>query len=244
MANKNQDGFDLSGFSTVHLDCAHSVLQERRLVLEMTQKQAAEKAQIPLSTYQKFETGERNIRTASFSVTCQVLEALDLDIAGFFHGIYAIGEEVIIDKDGQKFVKTGRLTSEDIDDAEAINVMRMHIVNRSLIIPLKLLRVLDNPDKVQLMYHEHDKRFGIRVLREALEGTVYIPQEVYSGKWRGIRLDNDKLADIIYSIMQRETGLYFVEPIFNECGFIACMDEVVKSDYKMNEKHYYSLELE
>lgn len=239
-----QDGIDLSGYSTVHIDCANSVLQERRLVLEMTQKQVAEKAGIPLSTYQKFETAERNIRTASFDVTCRVLKALELDIEGFHHGIYAIGEEVVIDEEGQKFVRTGRLTSEDIDDNEAINVMRIHVVDRSLIIPLKILRVINNPDKVQLMYHKDDKRFGIRVLREAADNTVYIPQEVYSGKWRGIRIENERFIDLIYSIMQRNTGKYFTEPIFNECGFIAHLDEVLKSDYKMKEKDYYPLNIE
>lgn len=77
-----EEGIDFSGFSTVHLDCAHSVLQERRLILELTQKQIAERAKIPLSTYQKFETGERNIRTAAFEVTCRVLNALELEIEG------------------------------------------------------------------------------------------------------------------------------------------------------------------
>lgn len=105
MANKKSNDqkstdapIDLSGFSTVHLDCAHSVLQERRLVLELTQKQIAERAGIPLSTYQKFETGERNIRTAAFEVTCRVLNALELDIVGFHRGIYASARRYILTK--------------------------------------------------------------------------------------------------------------------------------------------------
>ena len=238
-----EEGINLSGFSTVHLDCAHSVLQERRLVLELTQKQIAERASIPLSTYQKFETGERNIRTAAFEVTCRVLNALELDIEGFYHGIYAIGEEVYIDEEGQKYVRTGRLTSEEIDDDEAINVARVHIVDRSLIIPLKLLRIINNPDKIHLMYHKDDRRFGIRVLQEPTDGAIYIPQEVYSGKWRGIRIENDVFIDLIYSIIQRDTGRYFVEPHFNEYGFIVHLDETVKSDYKTKPDKYYLLNL-
>lgn len=246
MANKKnaEEGIDLSGFSTVHLDCAHSVLQERRLVLELTQKQIAERAKIPLSTYQKFETGERNIRTAAFEVTCRVLTALELDIQGFFHGIYAIGEEVYIDEEGQKYVRTGRLTSEEIDDNEEINVVRVHIADRSLIIPLKLLRIINNPDKIHLMYHKDDRRFGIRVLRESTDGAIYIPQEVYSGKWRGIRIENEVFIDLIYSIIHRDTGRYFVEPHFNEFGFIAYLDETVISDYTMKPDKYYLLCLE
>ena len=245
MKNKNlsDGGIGLSGFSTVHLDCANSVLQERRLVMELTQKQIAERAGIPLSTYKKFESGERNIRTAAFEVTCRVLNALELDIEGFYHGIYAIGEEVYIDEAGQKYVCTGRLTSEEIDDDEAINVMRTHIVDRSLIIPLKLLRIINNPDKIHLMYHKDDRRFGIRVLKDPTDSAIYIPQEVYSGKWRGIRIENDVFIDLIYSIIQKDTGRYFVEPHFNEYGFIVHLDETVKSDYMMKADKYYLLDL-
>ena len=65
----------MSGFSTVHMGAGarDGTLKEKRLVLEMTQQQVAEKAKISLSSYQKFESGDRNIRTASFEVTCRVL---------------------------------------------------------------------------------------------------------------------------------------------------------------------------
>ena len=234
---------NLSGYSTVHLDCSSSVLQERRLVLEMTQRQVAEKAGIPLSTYIRFEN-DRSIRTAAFDVACRVLEALELNIVDFFHGIYSIGEEVYFDEKGQKYVKTGRLVTDDIDEEEAINVMRVHIADRSLVIPMKILRALNQPSMFQLMYHEHDKRLGFRILKDKLDNTVVVPKDVYCGKWRGIRINNERFMDLIYSIMGRDTGRYFMEPAFFEQGCILALDETMKSDYKIKEDDYYLLEIE
>ena len=60
-------------------------LKAQRLRLGLTQQQVADKAGILLQHYQKFEGGERKLRTASFEVACRVLEALELDIVEYFH---------------------------------------------------------------------------------------------------------------------------------------------------------------
>lgn len=65
------------------------ILRERRVTSGLTQQQVADKAGVKLQQYQKFESGERNLRTASFQIACKVLEALDLDIVKFFHEQYA-----------------------------------------------------------------------------------------------------------------------------------------------------------
>lgn len=77
------------GFRMVHMGAGvrDGLLREKRLVLELTQKQVAEKAKVALTSYQKFESGERNIRTASFDVACKVLLALEMDPTAFFKGI-------------------------------------------------------------------------------------------------------------------------------------------------------------
>ena len=70
---------------------------------------------IGLQHYQKFETEARKLNKASFDVACRVLEALEMNIADYFHGKYAVGEEVFFDQDGkERYVATGRLTSEDV----------------------------------------------------------------------------------------------------------------------------------
>lgn len=83
--------FSLDGFGLMHVT-TDEILKEKRKVLRMTQKEVADKAKISLQQYQKFENGERNIRTASFQLACRVIEALDMNVSDFFHGEYVIGE--------------------------------------------------------------------------------------------------------------------------------------------------------
>ena len=103
----------LDGFQLVHMD-EKSILHERRVILGLTQKQIAEKAKIPLQSYQRFESGERNIMTASFQMACRVIEALEMNISDFYHGEYVLGEEIFDSKEGIRFKKTGKLINEDV----------------------------------------------------------------------------------------------------------------------------------
>lgn len=108
--------FDLTGFQIPHLsDDMHTLLRERRVILGLTQKQVADKANVVLQQYQKFESGERNIMTSSFQLACRIIEALELDITKFYHGDYVFGEEVYDSPEGLRYKKTGRLTSEDVE---------------------------------------------------------------------------------------------------------------------------------
>lgn len=91
------------------------ILRERRVTSGLTQQQVADKAGIKLQQYQKFESGERKLRTASFQIACSVLEALDLDIVKYFHKGYPIGEKRYLDSEGWKFEKTGKLVDEDVE---------------------------------------------------------------------------------------------------------------------------------
>ncbi|MBR1384704.1 MAG: transcriptional regulator [Ruminococcus sp.] len=69
---------------------AHKILQETRMRYGLSQKQTAKAAGIALSSYKKFESGERNILTASFSTTCAVLAVLKLEPQKFYEGKYML----------------------------------------------------------------------------------------------------------------------------------------------------------
>ena len=112
------EGFEeLSGYQIMHQK-VEDILREKRVVLGLTQKQVAEKARIPLQSYQRFERGERNIKTASFIMACRIIEVLGMDITKFYHDEYTLGEEIYLTKEGIRFVKTGKLCSEDVTDDE------------------------------------------------------------------------------------------------------------------------------
>ena len=82
-----------------------SILREEREKLGLTQQEVSDKARIQLRQYQRFETGERNLSSASFFTACNVMKALELDPTMYFQGQYALGGEV--EFTGEKFgVKT------------------------------------------------------------------------------------------------------------------------------------------
>lgn len=79
-----------------------NILKERRINLKLTQQEVAEKAKILLQQYQKFESGERKIESATFQTACKVIEALNMDINKFYHGEYSLSDNKItldIEKD-------------------------------------------------------------------------------------------------------------------------------------------------
>lgn len=108
--------FDLSGFQLCHVeDKPHNILREKRVILGLTQKQVAERAKVVLQQYQKFESGERNIMTCSFQLACRIIEALEMNISDFYHGEYALGEEIYNSPEGLRYAKTGKLIDEDVE---------------------------------------------------------------------------------------------------------------------------------
>ena len=79
-----------------------NILKKRRINLRLTQQEVAEKARILPQQYQKFESGERKIESATFQTACRVIEALDMDINKFYHREYSLNDDKItldIEKD-------------------------------------------------------------------------------------------------------------------------------------------------
>lgn len=106
----------LDGYSLCHLaKDRHSILREKRLVLGLTQQQLANKAKVSFSQYQKFESGERNIMTASFQNVCKVIRALDMDVNKFFDGDYVIGEPVKETPNGLVYARGGRPFNKEVE---------------------------------------------------------------------------------------------------------------------------------
>lgn len=56
-----------------------SILKERRLALGLTQEQVAERARIHINQYQKFESGERELYSASFRIGVSICIVLRID---------------------------------------------------------------------------------------------------------------------------------------------------------------------
>ena len=68
------------------------VLKKRRKQLGLTLQAVADKAGIDIKQYQRFESGERELASASFATSVQVLNALELDPVKYAAGEYEIKE--------------------------------------------------------------------------------------------------------------------------------------------------------
>ena len=91
------------------------ILKEKRLVLGLTQQQVADKAKIAYTHYQRPESDERNIRTASFQLTCRVIKALNMDIEKFYNGDYTLGEPLAETPNGLVYASTCRPFNKEVE---------------------------------------------------------------------------------------------------------------------------------
>ena len=104
------------GYQMVHFGGkSDGLLREKRVILGLTQQEVADKANIKLQQYQKLESGERNIRRASFDLACRVIEALGMNVSDFYHEEYTFGEEVYLEAGKLKYTKTGKPIKEDVE---------------------------------------------------------------------------------------------------------------------------------
>ena len=53
--------------------------------------------------------------TCSFQLACRIIEALEMNISDFYHGEYALGEEIYNSPEGLRYAKTGKLIDEDVE---------------------------------------------------------------------------------------------------------------------------------
>ena len=83
------ENINLDGFRMVNIK-PENALRERRVILGLTQQVVADRAQIPLQSYQQFESGTRDITRASFRLACRVFEALELNPRDFYNGECAL----------------------------------------------------------------------------------------------------------------------------------------------------------
>ena len=79
------------------------VLKKRRKQLGLTLQEVADKAGINLKQYQRFESGDRELASASFVTTVQVLRALEMDMGKYAAGEYEIKELIYRGHDGRLY---------------------------------------------------------------------------------------------------------------------------------------------
>ena len=79
------------------------VLKKRRRQLGITLQDVADKAGIDIKQYQRFESGDRELASASFITTVQVIKALEMDPVKYAAGEYEIKELIYRGHDGRLY---------------------------------------------------------------------------------------------------------------------------------------------
>ena len=79
------------------------ILKKRRRQLGMTLQDVADKAGIDIKQYQRFEAGDRELASASFITTVQVIKALEMDPVKYAAGEYEIKELIYRGHDGRLY---------------------------------------------------------------------------------------------------------------------------------------------
>lgn len=76
----------------------NNVLREYRIAAEMTRKELSEKSKVPERTIRAYETGTRDLASASlltvFSL-CHVLTKFDDDLTKFFNEVIQNGKQTL-----------------------------------------------------------------------------------------------------------------------------------------------------
>lgn len=76
----------------------NKILRYQRKYLGLTQLEVANKSNIYVTQYRRFETGERDIMNASFYIVVRIINVLELNLDNFYYGKYLIENEKLIAK--------------------------------------------------------------------------------------------------------------------------------------------------
>ena len=85
------------------MKCTNMYLKVRRKQLGLTRREVADEAGVQQKQYQRLESGERDIRRASFQIAYRVLRALEIDMDKFMDGEYRVQELLYRGSDGRLY---------------------------------------------------------------------------------------------------------------------------------------------
>lgn len=68
----------------------NELIRQRRMDLNMTEEEVAEKAHVDLSLYRKIENADADIRSVEFYTVCCILSVLKLNASDFYDRRYRI----------------------------------------------------------------------------------------------------------------------------------------------------------
>ena len=161
-----------------------SILKIRRDQLGLSQQNVADLAKIPLTQYQRLETGDNILAGASMRIGLAVCAALLLDPYEFI-------DVTVSQPDTQTMKPVPMFHTELPDDLLApkktgrkitwkdIKTVFVNYEEYSLLIPYDVLNILGEPKYIQMSWHLKQRRIVIRAAEVHEEGALDVPEEKY-----------------------------------------------------------------
>lgn len=217
------------------LPLSKDILKERRLDLRMTQQQVATGAKIQLQQYQRLESGERNIESASMRVALSVCAVLKLDPFLFFP------DTVLMNKASD----TTKKRDEPLMKEEAVPMILEHacnICNERLHTNYSLENImvayctLENCVDV---YNSFTKQFGFHSEKRTAADFEYLIAEAFVGQTDiddpnhvdGILLRTDPPKEI-------DRPDYYLLMLIHELSHIFCTTHEIDTAGKAGQRFY------
>lgn len=161
-----------------------SILKIRRDQLGLSQQNVADMTQIPLTQYQRLESGDNVLAGASMRIGLAVCAALLLDPYDFINVNVSqpdpndmkpvpmfhtdLPDDLLAPK------KTGRKTTW-----KDIKTVFINYDGYSLLIPYDVLNILGGPQYVQMSWQLKQRRIVLRAANKHEEGALDVPEEKY-----------------------------------------------------------------
>ena len=161
-----------------------SILKIRRDQLGLSQKNVADLAKIPLTQYQRLESGDNILAGASMRIGLAVCAALLLDPYDFI--------DVAVSQPDPQTMKPVPMFHTDLPDDllipkrtgrkitwKDIKTVFVNYEEYSLLIPYDVLNILGKPKYIQMSWHLKQRRIVIRAAEANEEGALDVPEEKY-----------------------------------------------------------------
>ena len=184
----------------------NELLREKRIEQNMTLKAVAEKAGIALRQYQRYESGERDLLAASFVVTCNVLEVLEIDIKDFFHSYNDKAEyEVGISEKNEKPI------SALLDKHKKVAILTKARNNRDRNRQVELIKEKCSDLEIVKEYHATytniEKQYN-QILIDAQNGIFDLLITTYARKFAISEEDDDAMRRV-HKLAETGVACYF-----------------------------------
>ena len=211
------------------------ILKTRRIELRLTQQQVADGAKVQLQQYQRLETGERNIESASMRIALSICAVLKLDPFVFFPECYTMNKySDTVKREEEPIIKESAIPAIVAEVCEMYNE-RFQTSYSLDNIKLAFCTLTD----ITSVYDTFTKQHGFHSEKRTIEDFEFTLAETFVGQTDcndpkhvdGILIRTDPPKDL-------DNYEYYKMMIVHEIAHIFCITHEIDSADKAGQRFY------